>query len=183
MSSHSRCKKGCKERNTYLTKLADIAMDNTIEEYRKLPREIRKQGLRRDDVKLKLRYVLKGENVNTEMQGVYTLVTNKIETTELITTVNGVRKKKAHTKTCGGGFYSGRPYLGSFSKYCRQRSWLAMDIGQIPDDPVLNELTRWWKPENAWTKCEFWYQGRWVKAHTVRECMELKGRLNFDIFD
>ena len=176
MSSHSHCKKGCKERNTYLTKLADIAKDNTIEEYWKLPREIRKQGLRRDDVKLKLRYVLKGENVNTEMQGVYTLVTNKIETTKLITTENGVRKKKAHTKTC-------RPYLGSFSKYCRLKTRHAMVTGQIPIDYALANCSYSTKPENAWTKCEFWYQGRWVKAHTVRECMELKGRLNFDIFD
>tara|TARA_A200000113_G_C8713805_1_gene306020 strand:+ start:166 stop:621 length:456 start_codon:yes stop_codon:yes gene_type:complete len=151
-------------------------MDNAVEEYRKLPMERRKQWLRREDVELKLRYVLKGLFVNTEMQAVYTLVTNEIILTKWITTVNGVRKKKAHTKTC-------RPYLGSFSKYCRLRTHNAMVTGQIPIDYALAYCSRSTKPENAWTKCEFWYQGRWVKAHTVRECMELKGRLNFDIFD
>ena len=176
MSSHSLCKKGCKQHKTYGTKIADIAMDNTVEEYRKLPREIRKQELRREDVEIKLRYELKGENVNTEMQAVYTLVTNEIKATKLITTVNGVRKKYTANKTC-------RPYLGSFSKYCRLKTRHAMVTGQIPIDYALANCSYSTKPENAWTKCEFWYQGRWVKAHTVRECMELKGRLNFDIFD
>ena len=116
--------------------------------------------------RLKIRYKYKDPygRFETEMIGRYDLESDKIIIKKFILIEDGHRYRQPLWKReiC-------RPYPGSLSYICREYTRNHYNIRQLIE----------YKPENAWTKCEIFYKGRWVKAHTVRECIELKGRLEF----
>lgn len=136
-------------RKTYKTKLIDIS--------RELAGSLAAYG---GLMGFKLRYRFKFAGTYTEMRGIFEPLKEKIKTTRFITSEEGEM----------GYWVENIRSLGDFAACCREATYEYYEYRTGPADR---------KNENAWTKCEIFYKGRWVKAHTVRECIELKGRLEF----
>ncbi len=142
----------CQERKVYETDLEGIA------------RDIRNEtGSRVDKIfELKYRYKDPQGRFETEIEGFYIPGGNIMLKKFRIIKEGVTILQRRQRGVC-------KPYPGLLSYICREET-----AGWHESEPGIQ-----FKPENAWTKCEIFYKGRWVKAHTVRECIELKGRLEF----
>jgi len=146
----------CQERKVYDTNLEGIARDRLEE-----------TGLcaLTSNFSIGIRYSYKDPQGRfvSNMEGRYILKMNAIIASKFTLVKDGATIIEIMMrKRC-------KPYPGSLSYLCRERTKIWHETESLIE----------YKPENAWTKCEIFYKGRWVKAHTVRECIELKGRLEF----